>query len=367
MKKKILIISFWIHPDITPRAFRATELAKQFSLQGHEVTLYGALLNNYDYSNFEKENGIKVKEIKNLRFIKKVNNGGEDTRSFILKVFSRLFGKLLSFPMIELTFRLPSLIKDEGKVDLLVTIANPHEIHWGAALSKYLRHKRFPKKWIADCGDPFMGNKFIHHYWYFKYIEKFYCNKCDYITIPTEDAIEAYYHEFRGKIRIIPQGFVFPNEILLENNPINKIPTFLYAGSVYKDNRDPTEFMEYLITLNFDFRFYVYTDKPSFFSPYKDSLGLKLIVNQFIPRADILIEYSKMDFLINFENHTSIQVPSKLIDYYISGRPILSLPNDILPIDLINEFFEGNYRARYIIDDIEQYDIRNVAHKMLLL
>jgi hypothetical protein len=37
MKKKILIVSSSFHPEQAPRAFRVTELAKEFSKKGHEV------------------------------------------------------------------------------------------------------------------------------------------------------------------------------------------------------------------------------------------------------------------------------------------------------------------------------------------
>ncbi len=33
--------------------------------------------------------------------------------------------------------------------------------------------------------------------------------KVNYITVPIEEAREAYYEEFRNKIRVIPQGFDF--------------------------------------------------------------------------------------------------------------------------------------------------------------
>ena len=36
---KILMIAYYFYPDITPRSFRAFELAKEFSRQGHSVTI----------------------------------------------------------------------------------------------------------------------------------------------------------------------------------------------------------------------------------------------------------------------------------------------------------------------------------------
>lgn len=48
---RILIVSGFFYPTNTPRAFRTTELAKEFARCGHEVTVM-IPQNNYDYSDF---------------------------------------------------------------------------------------------------------------------------------------------------------------------------------------------------------------------------------------------------------------------------------------------------------------------------
>src|SRR5690606_30622624 len=107
----------------------------------------------------------------------------------------------------------------------------------------------FPKNWIADCGDPFMGNKFRTRAFYFKYVEKWFCRKADFLSVPIEGAIQAYYPEFKEKIKVIPQGFNFKDFAIPESVPNNPLPTFIYAGTFYPGLRDPTSFLEYLATL----------------------------------------------------------------------------------------------------------------------
>lgn len=46
---------------IAPRAFRATEIAKEFSKRGHNVTVPTHKGNN-DYSEFERKYNLKVKD-----------------------------------------------------------------------------------------------------------------------------------------------------------------------------------------------------------------------------------------------------------------------------------------------------------------
>ncbi len=65
--KRILIISAAFYPAISPRANRTTELAKEMSRQGHDVTLL-IPKQNHDYTLIEKEFNLVVKDIGNLRF-----------------------------------------------------------------------------------------------------------------------------------------------------------------------------------------------------------------------------------------------------------------------------------------------------------
>ena len=75
MKKyKILLVSSAFHPELSPRSFRATELAKEFIREGHEVTVI-TKSRDYDYSSFLKEYPVNLKMWKNSTFMKipKVN------------------------------------------------------------------------------------------------------------------------------------------------------------------------------------------------------------------------------------------------------------------------------------------------------
>jgi|SRR5690554_366484 len=259
------------------------------------------------------------------------------------------------------------VLKKEDKTDMLITVAIPHTIHWGAAWAKTSLKEKFPKLWIADCGDPFMGNKFQNHLFYFKYFEKWFCKKADYISVPVEEAKEAYYKEFHEKIRIIPQGFEFKSINIEDKFIKNKKPTFLYAGAFYKGIRDPELLLNYLSKLDIDFKFYVYTRQKHFLDKYKKILGDKIEINDYIPREKLLLKMSTVDFLINLENGTEIQSPSKLIDYALTKKPILSIPSSKIDKVEIKRFLNGNYTNQLKIDNIEQYNIKNVTKSFLIL
>ena len=360
---KIVIVTHLIYPALNPRAFRSTELAKEFARQGHDVRLY-AVTGNYDYTDFMKETGIKVCPIK-PKF--DTVNAGSAKASLFRRACRKLSYYFFDFPHIEMSWLSYKLLKEEENIDLLVTIAYPHPIHWGAAFLKKHSPQNFAKTWISDCGDPYMLNPLEKRRWYFKYMEEFWGRMTDYITIPIEEAKKSYYPSVQSKLRIIPQGFNFTN-IKLDTYQKHNIPHFAYAGSIYAGSRDPTTFLQYLMTLKHDFRFTVYTKTPAFFEEFKNKLGDKLQIRTFIPREQLIFELSGQDFLINLTNPFSVQAPSKLIDYALTQRPIVRISTPFNEEEKMQKIFDkGEVDNDYADIDISAYDIRNVADAFLAL
>lgn len=358
---KILIIAHVIYPFQSPRSFRATELAKEFALAGNDVTIYG---NNgdFNYKDFETTHSLKVKGYKKLFFVKK-NSSKEEKYNLFEKILIKLFRRRLQYPNVEYLFSIKDSLKNEKEFDLLISIGAPHSIHWGVAWA-LRENPDLTRIWVADCGDPFMGNKFENPPFYFKYLEKWFCKKVDHITVPIEQAKYAYYEEFRNKITIIPQGFCFDNVMLYEGPLDNEIPTFAFAGNLYKDRRDPALFLEFLVSLQTNFKFILYTSSLQLIAPFKNRLGIKLETKPYIPRHELLFELSKMNFLVNIENIDKEQSPSKLIDYALTKRPILSVGSNQINKLVIQEFLNGNYSNAKKIN-LEPYDIKNVTKQFL--
>lgn len=365
--RKILIVSHLIFPAQLPRAHRATELALELARQGHNVTLC-AVIGNYDYSRFELEYGIKVKNLGKL-FFSNVNSDGVKKENLIMRVLRKLLHRMIEFPEIELMFKIPRIIKTEARFDLLISIAKPYPIHWGCALSKTKYRKSFPDKWIADCGDPYMGHGGAENKkpFYFSYVEKWFCRLADFIVIPFEGAKEGYYKEFWYKIRVIPQGFRFDNIILSNNQVKHEIPHFAYSGIFDRKIRNPSNFLHYLSSIEKDFKFVIYTPDDDLLKPFQKILGTKIDIRSYIPREKLLYELSKMDFLVNFENKTKVHLPSKLIDYALVKRPILSISADRLQEEIITEFLNGDYHRQLIINNVERFNISEVAKQFLSL
>jgi len=352
----------------TPRAHRTTELMKEFARQGLEVTVY-AVLGKHDYFEFLKQfPSITLKNIPLKWMYHPYNSDGDGKRYFIDKVFGKLLGKRFLFPNFEFYHRVQEILKQDHDYDAVISIADPHQIHWGVACYRKHNPNEFPKTWIADCGDPFMNNDTTNIYpQKFAKYEHLFCQQADFITVPEPEAANGYYQEYRSKLKIIPQGFDF-DETREKVEPNNSIPTFGYAGTFYEDIRNPRKFMELLCKIDNPFKFIVYSNHTVLINDFKEKLGEKLEIRKGIPREELLFELEKMDFLVNLANvNRPNQIPSKLIDYAITGRPILNVNPSEPDFKMLKEFLTQDYSFSHEIINLKKYKITNISLEFINL
>ncbi len=376
-KLKILIASYFFYPENMPRAFRTFELAKGFSAKGHEVDVYIPDY-DFDYNELSKKHNINIYKInsgfffnkgrKKKIFIKNKINFKKKTivNNILKKVLYYFFGEIKFEYAIEIY---KALKENKKKYDIIISISYPIYVHYGVALA-IKNNKDFGKIKIADCGDPFYYQEENKIAFYFKFFEKWIFNKFDYITVPVNIAINSYlYFKNKNNIKVIPQGFDLSNIKLAKYNK-NKIPTFGYAGAFIENQRDPKILFEYLLNAEFDYRFSIYLTKSEsslkLINKYTDLLKDKIIIKANIPRDDILFELSKCDFLINIENLSTNQTPSKLIDYSITNRPIFSFHPEKFNKEIFNEFISGNYNSKLNIN-LKDYNIKKITDDFLEL
>lgn len=369
VNKKILIITYGFYPEQSPRSFRATELAKEFCRQGHYVTvmapyrketfdlaeLYGFKFNSLGNSNW------KIPNFSKTGFLSRVYN----------KAVNALFPLLFEYPLIEYFFKVSNAIKRESiSYDLLISIAHPYPIHWGVAANWKPGKKNVAKKWVADCGDPYslQENVKFKPPFYFHWIEKWFMRKADFISVPTKTSYLGYFSEFHSKIIVITQGFKFEDYSFKPQKNKNNFPVFAYAGLFITGKRDPSKFCEYLLETKKEFRFHIYTRDSSLIEKFRKISPNKFIIHDFIPRNELLKKLKEeVDFVVNFENVGLLQTPSKLIDYIIIDKPILSVKSFELDKKTIDAFLNFDFTNSLHIEDKCQYQIENVAHKFLSL
>lgn len=367
-KKKVLIVSRSFYPQNSPRSFRTTELAKELARQGHNVdVLLPANLRKDIENDFDNELGINF-----LYFGPLIWKNLGKTKNPLIGDLKRKFGRLLfllfEYPNIEIYFKLQGALKKLNGYDLLISIAVPHENHWAIAKVRSNKHP-IAKTWVADCGDPFMTNvlETISPPFYFGWLEKSFLKKADYVSVPTLGSINGYNSGFRHKFKVIPQGFDFNEVELIDFKPKYEIPTFAYAGGVSVIGiRSLHQFIRVLKNSGKKFIFHVYsTNGKSILKDVVQGFEEKIILHDPLPRKALLFELSKMDFLVNLDNGTHLNTPSKLIDYGLTKRPILNIDPLNPEIDLIYSFLDSNYSRSLVVSDLKKNDIKEVAKSFL--
>ncbi len=380
-RKKILLVCYDFYPEISPRSFRAFELAKEFSRLGHDVTVV-IPDNDYDYKDVTDKDDINIIKIKGgylfNKSIRKIAN--KESSSDILAQKNKENILLMSLKKIYKYFHpngkkfeyfLPLFLflkKEKKGYDLTISIAMPISTHLGVALGRIV-NKNLTKVAVTDYGDPFSFNPHLGIKFYYKYLESFWISFFDYVTIPISSAKEAFkYFNVDNKIKVVPQGFDMTNIKLKEYKKEN-IPHFAYAGVFYEKIRNPKKLFDFLCTIDQDFRFVLYTVRSQIIEPYIDKLGDKLIIKDFIPREECITVLSQYDFLINMQNVSSVQSPSKLIDYALTKRPVFNFDQMNFDQELFMKFLNGNHSFDFIENAIKlnDYDIRNVANQFLML
>lgn len=363
---KILIISGAFFPDNSPRSFRSTELVKEFCRQGHDVTYIGSYKEEPHHA-LVKEFGFNFIDVgrKKLQMYQPSSNSISQLSA---RVINKLTNYFFEYPDIEWTWKIKKVLKSMSGFDLMISIAVPHPIHWGVAWASD-SSKKIAKTWVADCGDSYYLNKLEKYprLFYFKWIESYWCKKVDFIASPMAAMKVNFLPPYRHKCIEIPQGFkIEESKKYLKPYSPNKIPTFCFSGSFIPGSRDPKKLLEYLVDLNIDFRFYIFTMLKNYVHPYMEKAKGRIILYDYIPRNELLSFQSQMDFLVNFTFNPEVQVPSKLIDYLITDKPILNIEED-LDSDTVDQFLKGDYSNKFDKLSLERYKIENVCKKFLAL
>ena len=373
---KIAILTAVFHPELHPRAFRAYELAKEYAIQGHDVEVFLLTrIKGFDYEQLSQELHIKITILPLYTRELGAENIFQQTNPLLRRIhwgYRWLLEYLLAGNLFAYSTRIAECLKHEmQQKDMVIALSTPFMNLLG--LAKYVHaHKAQSKTiYIAESGDPFYYSQQTKRALYFKWVEKWVYRHFDYLSIPTSDAIPAYAPLIpKEKIQIIPQAFNM-RDVHLSPAPTSDIPTFAYAGVFYQDIRNPEFLFKHLCTLTEDFRFHVYLRHrdphiTSVLDKYQKQLGEKLIIHYSVKRTDLLYRLSECHFLINISNTTSTQLPSKLIDYGITKRPVYSFDKQSFNPQVFTAFMHGDYTHAMPID-IRPYDIEVVTKQFLEL
>jgi hypothetical protein len=187
--------------------------------------------------------------------------------------------------------------------------------------------------------------------------------------VPTKTSAAAYNQLYHDKFRVIPQGFNFKEVEIVKAKPIYEKPTFAYAGGVSATGiRSLHQVIKVLKEIGQPYAFHVFgANAKAVLQDITRGYEEQIILHDAIPRNELLFKLSEMDFLVNLDNGTHLNTPSKLIDYALAKRPVLNVDPTHPNKTKIELFLKGEYSDAVIIENIEAYNIKNVAAKFLNL
>ena len=197
--------------------------------------------------------------------------------------------------------------------------------------------------------------------------KKVFCKNADYISVPFKGAIKGYLSRYRDKMTVIPQGFNF-DEIERIKKPtiiVDKLVRVGYAGSIVLGRRDPKELVDFLDLEGINYELHIYTNKKHLLKDLANKAKGKVILHDYIDRLLLLERLCELDFVINFQNKGSNQLPSKLIDYSLIDKPILNIEYGNLDRNIVLEFARGDFSNEFKVEGLERYNIVSVAQQFI--
>ena len=354
---KILIVSHQFTPHVSPRTTRWKLIVEELISLGHQVTVITGTKQDQE----DKDVNIIYVGNKNssnivTNFRKKSNNLTNSNlfkRIFYnsLKKIYRFIVKTFAWPDYSM-FWLISIYKNRRKLkldyDLLITVSLPFSSH----IAGYLINKKNNKKWVMDIGDPFTLKKDApeNNYLLYGALNKYFENKlyslADKIMFTHNDAMHTHKEYFKlpdGKVVVANPISKFDKEIYQKslNYNYNSLPIkFGYFGIFTKGVRSPINFLETLRKKkNIEFHWYVNNDSQS--EIIFNNQESESTVHSIVPRNKALnIMAESMHCLLSIGNLNPTQLPSKVIEYISTGKPVVhfaEIENDPV-IKIANDF-----------------------------
>lgn len=368
---KILLLIYTYYPSNSPRSLRWTSIAEDLSKRGYEVHVLTKSFKNQPIKELINNVLVYRNSLSVLRFfefLKKIksrrnklydysdvkpmrNPIGSFVHGIIHSIYSMTIKKII-WPDADFIWILPIFFKARKLIKLnnysvFISVSHPFSAH----VSGMLIHKCFPTiKWLADCGDPFAfsvetpSNNFKLWGKLNYLMEQKLINEVDFFCCTTPQTEVMYHKHFlssKKKLIVIPPlindvtfDFLSQN---IENDKNGEIK-LLFSGRFYKTLRPPElllDLLEEIIResefLKTRLKLYI-VGSPNIIQDElnkRSSLAESVILCGEKSHSDTLRAIRSSDILINLGNSMTYQLPSKIVEYLASGKPIINVCNNM--------------------------------------
>ncbi|MHA2282053.1 MAG: hypothetical protein ACXAC5_14520 [Promethearchaeota archaeon] len=365
-----LIISHLYSPILSPRAFRWSAIAEIWAQQGHIVDVICCWHPGLPRSEtFKKVNVFRVgrsipqifrshlasskKQLRN-RFSLIPGRSDKNSNDGLVRMSISLIKHLYDFTWKKIYWpdyaclwyfagkKATKKLLREKNYDAVISVSLPFTSH---LVGLWIKKHHVQVKWLVDSGDPFcfleatpLNNNFLYRNLNYK-IERSVFKKSDWITVTTNSTAKLYkkiFPEAINKIHVVPPLL---NERIkgdeteysvLDKNKIN----LSFIGNFYKSTREPDTLLSLFqfllrenpilqnkIMIHFFGNIEAFNIKFEKYRKLKRAIALHGSVSK--NTVDKIIK--ETNILINLGNTTYYQLPSKIVEYVSSGKPIINI------------------------------------------
>lgn len=368
---KILLLSYFYAPEVSPGAYRWTPVAERWIEQGFEVDVVCAwkpgLLRR------ETINGVRVHRTGGgiVEQVRKRLRGGTAQRGqtgadaaarsadSLSKRLHDLTWKKVYWPDFACPWFLPALrearrLLVDGGRDAMLSTSFPFTTHVVALAAK----RFFPGvSWTVHMGDPFSfvegtpnNNQALYGDLNYR-AEKMVFARADAVAV-TPEARDRYAEVFpESAAKFTAVRLLLPSlEDVRDGErvfPADGKKRFVYVGRLYRLVRRPDFLLRLFEMLlrerpdgGLELHFFGDVDEcRESFRPYEAMIGESIFLHGTVSRERALRAVEHSAVVVNISNDTRYQMPSKVVEYAAAGKPVLNLTK--IEDDSSLRFFEG--------------------------
>ncbi|HYR09581.1 MAG TPA: glycosyltransferase [Longimicrobium sp.] len=388
---KLLVVTHEYAPALNPRAFRWTAVAETLAARGHQVDVVAHGVPGAPRR--EVRAGVSVHRVggglgeglrRRLTQAPSAGSGAAPApsggaRALARRVHDRVWKRLywpdyacLWYPA---AVRHARALLHRGGYDRLISVSHPFTGHWvGAAL----KEERPDLPWLVDVGDPFafiqgtpVNNVRLYDSLNYR-AERRVLRAASVVSVttgPTRVRYAQAFPEVAGKLVVVPP-LLSPSEPRREDGRF--LPEgpgrvrMVFVGTLYRDLRNPGRLLHLFRALlnteagaGLELHFVgMLNGCEAMLAPYAGLIGDRIFCHGAVSRERALRAMHEADVLVNLGNRSGYQLPSKVVEYVATGRPVLNLPG--APDDASVQFFSG-YPAALQLGHQEPDDADAVA------
>lgn len=348
---KILMVAYTFPPLLFPATMCYVKLAKGLQEQGHQVAVLAVDPDTFEFPGNWKKDDTLAKLLPQGVAVHFVRSWEKNPFVKLVKRYRlprEIFLSVLEPKKIEWTFAARSYVHKHfhsNDIDVVLSCSQPHCNH---LLGRYLKHK-MGKPWVAYFSDPWTDNVYSPYsssrvYRHHLALEMDVIAEADavyFTSHETEHLVMGKYPEtIRNKTGVLPHSFVpdwySGGARRMEKRRGDRI-RFVQTGHFYGP-RTPLPFFEALVLLRKNmiladcFEFVFYGDMQEEHRRYIETQGLADTVKLqgTVPYLESLEAMRSADYLLLidaplFSPGESVFLPSKLIDYLGSHKPIVGI------------------------------------------